>query len=82
MQAVHELRHKCHARELHAQVLQLLSPGGIYLVCDHYLGEGGMANDRLYMTPQEQKDALCSAGFSRVVRLMLVGSLTLFRASP
>jgi predicted methyltransferase len=53
MQAVHELRHKCHARELHAQVLQLLSPGGIYLVCDHYLGEGGMANDRLYMTPQK-----------------------------
>ncbi len=41
-----------------------------------------MGNDRLNMTPQEQKDALCSAGFSRVVRLMLVGSLTLFRAAP
>jgi predicted methyltransferase len=40
-QAVHELRHKRHARELHRQVARLLTPGGSYLVCDHFCGPGG-----------------------------------------
>lgn len=57
-QAVHELRHKRHARSLHAAVRQILEPGCPYLVCDHFAGKGGMQNDRLYMTVTEQQQAL------------------------
>ncbi len=57
-QAVHELRHKQYAAGLHSQVKNLLSPGGLYLVCDHFAGEGGMKNDELYMSVEEQSAAL------------------------
>ena len=59
-QAVHELRHKDYAATLHAQARTLLAPGGRYLVCDHFLGEGGLSNDQLYMTVDEQIDALAA----------------------
>lgn len=80
-QAVHELRHKQYAASLHAQVKSLLAPGGFYLVCDHFVGEGGMKNDQLYMTVEEQKAALASAGFSKVEQLLLKGGLVLHCAS-
>ncbi len=79
-QAVHELRHKRHARGLHAQVRKVLAPGGVYLVCDHFLGEAGMSNDQLYMTVDEQHEALLDSGFSRVSRLLCKGDLVLHRA--
>lgn len=62
-QAVHELRHKRHAPVLHAQVRSLLAPHGRYWVCDHYVGDDGMANADLYMTVDEQRAALGDAGF-------------------
>ncbi len=80
-QAVHELRHKRHAQPLHAQVRACLAPGGQYLVCDHYCGEGGMANDQLYMTVAEQQAALLGAGFECVERLLHKGGMVLQRAS-
>jgi len=80
-QAVHELRHKQYAASLHAQVKSLLAPGGFYLVCDHFAGEGGMKNEQLYMTVAEQKAALVSAGFSKVMQLLLKGGLVLHCAS-
>jgi hypothetical protein len=80
-QAVHELRHKHYASLLHAQARELLVPGGAYLVCDHFVGDGGMSNDQLYMTVTEQKDALVSAGFARVEQLFLKGGLVLHRAT-
>jgi SAM-dependent methyltransferase len=80
-QAVHELRHKQYAVSLHAQVRSLLTPGGFYLVCDHFVGEGGMKNDQLYMTVDEQKAALVSAGFCKVEQLLLKGGLVLHCAS-
>lgn len=79
-QAVHELRHKRHAAVLHEQVRACLSPQGLYLVADHFAGEGGMANDRLYMTVQEQKAALLAAGFSHVEQVLLKGGLVLHQA--
>ena len=79
-QAVHELRHKRHARGLHERARALLGPGGQYLVCDHFAGEGGMANDQLYMTVEEQRDVLIDAGFERVEPLMLKGGLVLHGA--
>ena len=53
-QAVHELRHKDYATMLHAQVRPLLAAGGRYLVCDHFVGEGGLSNGQLYMTVDER----------------------------
>lgn len=80
-QAVHELRHKSRASTLHADVVSLLRPDGAYLVCDHFAGEGGMKNTDLYMTPDEQAQALRKGGFSSVLRMLHKGGLTLHRAS-
>ncbi len=80
-QAVHELRHKAHAPALHTRARELLGPGAVYLVCDHFEGEGGMANDQLYMTPAEQRAALAVAGFGAVEQLLLKGGLVLHRAT-
>lgn len=80
-QAVHELRHKDRAPVLHAQVKQLLRSGGSYLVCDHFVGEGGMANDQLYMSVVEQRQALLDSGFRSVQQVLLKGGLVLHRAT-
>ena len=79
-QAVHELRHKQHATRLHAQVAGLLNPGGCYLVCDHFQGDGGMANASLYMSIPEQRQALIAAGFGSVEQIHKTGALVLHRA--
>jgi SAM-dependent methyltransferase len=79
-QAVHELRHKTYATTLHAQVRALLAPGGAYLVCDHFLGEGGLSNDQLYLTVDEQRDALLRAGYADVEAMLVKGGLALHRA--
>lgn len=79
-QAVHELRHKRHARALHRQVKSVLSPGGTYLVADHFCGPGGMANDQLYMSVAEQRAALEAAGFGEVSEVLRKGGLVLHRA--
>jgi SAM-dependent methyltransferase len=81
LQAVHELRHKNRARVLHSQVKSLLSPGGSYLVCDHFSGEGGMSNDQLYMSVAEQQDALVLGGFKHIRQLHARGSLVLHHAT-
>jgi ubiquinone/menaquinone biosynthesis C-methylase UbiE len=80
-QAVHELRHKRYAEELHKQVRTVLKPGGTYLVCDHFSGEGGMSNEQLYMTVAEQKAALESAGYVSVSEVLLKRGLILHCAT-
>ncbi len=80
IQAVHELRHKRHASGLHAGVRELLASGGRYLVCDHYYGEDGMQNDQLYMSVDEQREALAEAGFTRIEELLRKGGMVLHRA--
>ena len=80
-QAVHELRHKRYAVALHARVQPLLAPGGVYLVCDHFAGEGGMSNAQLFMSIEEQETALLDAGFGTVQLLMVNGGLALFSAT-
>lgn len=79
-QAVHELRHKTRAAGLHARVKSLLVSGGSYLACDHFVGDEGMQNNELYMTGQEQRDALHAAGFGHIDVLLTSGSLQLLRA--
>ncbi len=81
MQAVHELRHKSRAEALHRQVQGLLARGGVYLVCDHYLGPDGMSNDQLYMTVSEQRECIERAGYSHVRELMCQRGLVLHRAA-
>jgi len=81
MQAVHELRHKSRAEGLHRQVRALLAPGGVYLVCDHYLGPDGMSNDQLYMTASEQRACIERAGYGDVRELMRQRGLVLHRAA-
>lgn len=80
-QAVHELRHKQYADVLHAQVKQVLTPNESYLVCDHFVGEGGMSNSQLYMSVAEQKEALLRARFTNVRQLLLTGGLVLHQAT-
>ena len=80
VQAVHELRHKRHAVALHAAVRSLLVAGGVYLVCDHYVGEDGMKNDELFMTVDEQREALRAAGFEDVELVLCEKGLVLHRA--
>lgn len=79
-QAVHELRHKNHAEALHRQVLGLSKPTGAYLMSDHFSDPGGLSNAELYMTLDEQAEALARAGFARVDRVAVEGSLALYRA--
>ncbi len=79
-QAVHELRHKRYAAELHRQVKDLLNDSGVYLVCDHYYGEDGMQNDQLYMSQEEHRASLESAGYA-VAEIMIKGGRALYRAT-
>jgi SAM-dependent methyltransferase len=79
-QAIHELRHRRHADALHRQVRALLRPRGFYLACDHFLGEGGLSNAALYMTVDEQRQALERAGFRDVDCVLVKGGLVLHRA--
>ncbi|HSD38074.1 MAG TPA: class I SAM-dependent methyltransferase [Rhodocyclaceae bacterium] len=80
-QAVHELRHKRHTAALHSQVREILAADGSYLVCDHFCGTGGLTNDQLYMTPEEQAQALRDGGFGDVAMLLQRGSLVMHRAN-
>lgn len=82
MQAVHEVRHKRHVATLYAQVLPLLKPGGLFLVCDHYAG-GPVRNmhAELFFTRDEQPATLRAAGFAAVERLLELDEMALYRAA-
>jgi len=79
-QAVHELRHKRHASALHAQVRAVLEPGGSYLVCDHFAGDGGMTDRELYMSAGEQVEALRRGGFAHIEQVLCKGGMVLHHA--
>jgi len=78
MQAVHELRHKRYATSLHKSVLKLLRTNGVYLMCDHYVGEDGMSDQALYMTPGEHLESLTTAGFGLIEMILKKSGLILF----
>ena len=80
-QAVHELRHKRHAPQLHTAVRQVLRPSGVYLVTDGFFGTEGSQNNQLHMTLAEQQAALLAAGFSQVELVATSGSLAMHRAT-
>jgi cyclopropane fatty-acyl-phospholipid synthase-like methyltransferase len=66
MQAVHELRHKRHARRLYEEVYQVLAVPGLVLICDHTPFDDSPKSIALYMTEQEQQQALAEARFGNV----------------
>ena len=75
------MRHKRHVRALYEQVRQVLRPGGRFLVCDHHTGAGGMSNTELYMSVEEQHEALVQAGYADIVELRRQGGMVLNRGS-
>ncbi len=80
VQAVHELRHKQYTENFHRQVREVLNDKGLYLVCDHYCGDGGMQNDQLYMNLEEQRSSFDSAGY-KTIDVLIKGGRALYRAS-
>jgi ubiquinone/menaquinone biosynthesis C-methylase UbiE len=80
MQAVHELRHKRHARRLYEQVLEILAPTGSILICDHTPFDDTPSSTTLYMTGQEQRQVLTDAGFTNVRTELSIESLALYGA--
>jgi SAM-dependent methyltransferase len=66
MQAVHELRHKRHAPRLYEQVYQVLAVPGLVLICDHTPFDDSPTSIALYMSEQEQQQALADARFANV----------------
>lgn len=80
-QAVHEVRHKRHTATLHAAVRRCLSPGGTYLMSDHYAGDDGMKNSELYPSVEEHRIALQDAGFGHIRELRRQNGMVLYCAS-
>ena len=81
MQAVHELRHKRRAPALYEQVLSILRPGGVVLICDHLPGPEADARRRaLFMTAEEQLAAFRAGGFGEVKVLLELKGMALYRA--
>ena len=64
---------------LYENVRELLHRDGVFLMCDHFVGEGGMANTELYMTPEEHVLTLGAAGFVRVEPLLQKGGMILYK---
>ncbi len=63
MQSVHEVRHKRHVPKLYARINQLVSAGGTFLLCDHTPRDRNWPAAALFMTEQEQLEALDLASF-------------------
>jgi cyclopropane fatty-acyl-phospholipid synthase-like methyltransferase len=77
MQAVHELRHKQHARRLYEQVHGALAVPGRFLIGDHTPFDASPRSTTLYMTEAEQLATLTAAGFADVRVDLRRGSLVL-----
>jgi ubiquinone/menaquinone biosynthesis C-methylase UbiE len=78
MQAGHEMRHKRHVPALYQQLRRVLSPGGMLAVCDGTPGESAdLWRQSLYLTVEEQTDALAAAGFQAAALDTAIGSMVL-----
>jgi len=78
MQAVHELRHKRHALRLYEQAHRLLAVPGRILICDHTPFDTSAKSTALYMTEDEQQEALAAARFADVRVELRIDSLVLY----
>lgn len=80
MQAAHEVRHKSRLATLFDGVREALRPGGLFLICDHYVEAGSEKNPELYLGRDEQPRTLEAAGFSVVQTLLDEGGMALISA--
>ncbi len=78
MQAVHELRHKRHVLRLYEQVHEVLAAPGLVMICDHTPLDESPKSSALYMTEQEQQEALIVARFASVRVELSIDSLVLY----
>jgi len=78
MQAVHELRHKRHVPRLYEEVYQILAVPGLVLICDHTPFDDSPRSIALYMTEQEQQQALADARFANVHVELAMNNLMLY----
>jgi hypothetical protein len=69
MQAVHEVRHKRHVPRLYRQIHGILAAAGLFLVADRLPLDDTPRSRSLFMTANEQLEALTDAGFKNVRRL-------------
>lgn len=71
-QAVHEVRHKRHVPALYRDVFRVLRPSGLFVVGDRTPEDNSPRSTALFMTADEQVNALRGAGFIDV-RLVTSG---------
>ena len=81
MQAVHEVRHKRHVPRLYRQIYGILVSTGIFLVADRVPDDGSSRSAALFMTAEEQLEALTGAGFMDARILMSGDALILCRSA-
>ena len=79
MQAVHEVRHKRHVPPLYRQIYGLLADTGTFLVADREPADDSPRSTALFMTAQEQTQALTDAGFVDVRVVMSGDALVLYQ---
>jgi drug/metabolite transporter (DMT)-like permease/SAM-dependent methyltransferase len=75
MQAVHEVRHTRHVPRLYQQIRGMLASGGLFLVCDRTPEDDSPRSTALFMTAQEQEQALRRAGFVDVQLVLAADAL-------
>jgi hypothetical protein len=78
MQAVHELRNKRHGPQLYRQVSQVTTAAAQVLICDHLPPDASPRSRALYMTEDEQHQALSDAGFRSVRTALALNGLVLY----
>jgi ubiquinone/menaquinone biosynthesis C-methylase UbiE len=78
MQAIHELRHKRHAERVYKQAHEVLAARGLIMICDHTPFDDSSTNTALYMTRDEQHEALAAAGFAKIHVELSIDSLVLY----
>lgn len=80
MQSVHEVRHKRHVPMLYSRMRRLAAPAATIFVCDHMPKDDSWPAAALYMTEQEQLNALIGAGFEDAAVVKSENGLVLYRA--
>jgi ubiquinone/menaquinone biosynthesis C-methylase UbiE len=78
MQAVHELRNKQHALRLYEQAYHVLRVPGRIMICDHTPFDDSPTSTALYMTEDEQREALAQARFTNLRIELRIDSLVLY----
>lgn len=81
LQSVHELRHASRIPRLYRQVYDLLSDGGVFLVCDHVNPPmAARHREAHFMTVAEHLATLRKVGFKNAKELSAASDLSLMRA--